>query len=144
MPKKLVIVIVAFLIIALASWLAYITLYNKPHRQIAAEEAIVSLQASVLFNAYTSDEARADSLYLNKVLQVQGVVEKVVNNEQGITLVLEGAELFGVSCALAESEKQKASQIKVGNTVTLKGLCNGMLMDVVLVKCVLLGDKTAS
>src|SRR5687768_8659015 len=140
MLKKSVILLLFLVIVALVGWLVYTNLYNKPHRQLANEEARVSVQASELFNAYTSDETRADSLYLNKVLQVEGVVEKVLNNEQGITLVLEGAELFGVSCALAESEKQKAGQIKVGNTVRLKGLCNGMLMDVVLVKCVLLND----
>ena len=143
MSKKSVIQLFSLLIIIVSVWFIYTNLYNKPHRQIASEEAQISLQASELFNAYSSDEVKADSLYLNKVLQVQGVVEKILTHEQGITLVLAGAELFGVSCTLAESEKQKADQIKVGSTISLKGLCNGMLMDVVLVKCVLLEERAA-
>ena len=139
MPKKAVIILSGLIVIVLIGWLVYTNLYNKSHREIAAEEAVVFLQAPELFNAYTSNEVRADSLYLNKVLQVQGAVENILHNEQGaITLVLEGTDLFGISCELAESETQKAAQIKIGNTVILKGLCNGMLVDVVLAKCVLI------
>ncbi|QHT66326.1 hypothetical protein GXP67_06470 [Rhodocytophaga rosea] len=138
MKRKTGIISGLILIGILAAWLVYSKVYNKPHRQITGEQAAYAVKSVALFGAYETDENRADSLYLNKVLQVEGKVEKIFQNEKGeLTLVLTGNEMFGISCTMADSEKEKLQHIKPGGEAKLKGLCNGMLMDVVLVKCVL-------
>lgn len=138
MNRKTGIISGIILIGVLAAWLVYSKVYNKPHRQIAGEQAAYVVSSADLFGAYETDESKADSLYLNKVIQVEGNVEKVSQNEGGeTTLMLAGNEMFGISCTMADSEIEKIQHIKPGSKVKLKGLCNGMLMDVVLVKCVL-------
>jgi hypothetical protein len=139
MKRRSSIIFGLILISILTAWLVYSKVYNKPHRQIAGEQAAYAVKSVALFGAYETDEEKADSLYNNKVIQVEGKVENILQNEQGeTTLVLTGNELFGISCTMADSEKEKLKKIKTGSEVKLKGLCNGMLMDVVLVKCVLI------
>jgi hypothetical protein len=132
------------LIIGMFAMLGIITaysLYNKPHRQTSKETPVVQVQAVQLYNRYISDEVGADSLYLDKVLQVHGVVEEVLTNEHGEkVLMLETPELFGVSCTMDSTQKGNLQDIKIGEEVTVKGFCHGMLMDVVLVGCILV-DK---
>ena len=44
--------------------------------------------------------------------------------------------LGGVICQLDELSEHKRTEFETGETVQLKGRCTGMLMDVVLVRCV--------
>lgn len=124
--------------IILCVLMAFIYAYNKPHRQVMNETPLLTIQAYELFTQYTADEKAANSLYLDKVLQVQGTVGEIIRNEQGeTTLVLKDeTEPFGVSCTMQQKQRKNISTIQVGDRVVIKGLCTGMLMDVVLVKCV--------
>ena len=114
------------------------SLYNKPHRQAGNAAPDLKVKATELYAMYTANESKADSLYLDKVLQVEGIVKEILTNENGDkVLMLESPELFGISCSMADSQSQDLAAVNVGAPVTVKGICHGMLMDVVLVKCVL-------
>jgi hypothetical protein len=137
-PKVWILIIGLFVTLGIIT--AY-SLYNKPHRQASNEVPAMEVQAVQLYNRYVSDEGGADSLYLDKVLQVYGVVEEILTNEHGEkVLMLETPELFDVSCTMDSTQKNKLQEIKIGDEVAIKGLCHGMLMDVVLVECILI-DK---
>lgn len=123
---------------ALACWIGYKYIYNKPHRDVAAEAPVLVVKAAELYAAYTMDEKGADSMYLNKVLQVEGTIGNInINDKSTGIVVLEGSGAFGISCTMAEGEKQKLGSYTAGSQIKLKGLCNGLLMDVILVKCTL-------
>ncbi|MBX9783667.1 MAG: OB-fold putative lipoprotein [Chitinophagaceae bacterium] len=106
--------------------------WNKPKTEVADADAI-KIEAATLFNAYTKDEASANKLYLEKVLQVNGEVTEVIQNEEGLKVVLLKTEdaMFGVNCTL----EQKNITVSKGEKVTLKGICTGYLTDVVLIRC---------
>jgi len=54
-------------------------------------------------------------------------------------LLLEtSADEAGVLCTLEMSEKEKISGKKVGELITVKGVCAGMLFEVVLNRCTLM------
>lgn len=128
-------------VLALAGIVVAYSLYNKPHRQAGEVTPDIDIQATKLYTMYVEDEAKADSLYLDKVLQVHGVVEEIVTDENGNKVfMLESPELFGISCTMENSKSDEILAMKLGTQVTVKGICHGMLMDVVLVKCVLV-DK---
>jgi hypothetical protein len=69
---------------------------------------------------------------------VQGTVGEIIQNEQGESTILlkNDAAPFGVSCTMQASQKKQISTIQPGDWVVIKGLCTGMLMDVILVQCV--------
>jgi len=118
----------------IAAGIAYF-MYNKPHRDVAAEEAAFSLTADVLYDEYEADENAANEKYLDKILKVNGTVAEVGTNDAGQTNVIiaaENAMLGGVS---ATFDNAPSSPISEGQQLTVKCRCTGKLMDVVLVNC---------
>ncbi|KAA3624091.1 MAG: hypothetical protein DWQ02_23520 [Bacteroidetes bacterium] len=112
-------------------------LFNKPHKNMNKAKADIKIEAPELFSAFESDELAANEKYLDKVVEVTGVVSEVKQEDGIISVVLETEDLmFGVICQLDEYSESRKSDFKIGESVTLKGLCTGSLMDVVLVRCV--------
>lgn len=113
-------------------------LYNKPHQNMQRAKADMTLPASELFSAFEANEDAANAQYLDKVVQVEGVIQDINQDENGqFSLTLEsGSDMFGVICQFDEQSEHQTDHLKTGQKVTLKGICTGMLMDVVLVRCV--------
>lgn len=112
-------------------------MYNKPHKDMEDAKADISLTATELFKAFEADEAKANGNYLDKVIVVKGIVQDVSKDEEGNTsLTLESEGMFGVICKLDNLAEHKRTEFKTGEEVIFKGICTGVLMDVVLVRCV--------
>ncbi|MCB0567352.1 MAG: hypothetical protein KDD01_23535 [Phaeodactylibacter sp.] len=128
---------IGFLLALLGLGVGYF-MYNKPHQNMEKAEADMTLESTALFSAFEANEAEANEKYLDKVIKISGTVKEVNTDEEGnISLTLEsGNELFGVICQMDNLTKQEKTDFKIGEQVTLKGICTGMLMDVVLVRCV--------
>jgi hypothetical protein len=137
--NKTVKIILALVILggAIGAFVGY-KMYNKPHRDISEEEPDFSYTADELYNDYSSNEEEANAKYLDKVIQVSGEVDMVEINQGGdinITLSAEEAMMGGVSATVDSRFKAQAEEISIGDEITLKCRCTGMLMDVVLVDC---------
>jgi len=131
--KKLIPVIILIAVI-IGGTVAY-RMYNKPHRDIATEDAAFSLTADALFDAFEADETAANALYLDKVIELTGEVAEVTENSAGqavITITAANAMLGGVSATMQEAGEVNISE---GETVTVKCRCTGYLMDVILINC---------
>lgn len=113
-------------------------MYNKPHKNMESAKADLSVSAEELFTEYETDEARANEKYLEKIVVVKGQVKDYSTNEEGhISLTLQSnSEMFGVICELDNLTDHARTEFAIGETVSIKGICTGMLMDVVLVRCV--------
>ena len=112
-------------------------MYNKPHENIKKAKADHTISAEDLFAEYEKSEDAANTKYLDKVIQIRGTVSGVKTDDNGIVNVtLNSGGMFGVICTLDEHAKHKRTDFKKGDKVTFKGKCTGMLMDVVLARCV--------
>lgn len=113
-------------------------IYNKPHQDIRSAAADYKISATSLFSAYEANEEAANEKYLGKMLEVTGVVQEVKKDEEGKTSVTldGGSMMFGVICKLDDFSAPRRTEFAEGEHVTFKGECTGMLMDVVLVRCV--------
>ncbi len=121
------------LIVVLIASGIVIYLYNKPGRSAASEKG-VGVTAADLATAYSKDEAAANKVYLDKTLDVKGVISEVTTNQQAKTVVtLEGTDMAGVQCTLLET----TDGLKKGDSIHLKGICTGFLTDVVIDRCVI-------
>jgi len=114
-----------------------IYLWNKPVTSTSKLDAEVKVTATELFDAYTLDETASDATYLGKVLEVTGTLKEIRTTDNGKpALVLETNDaLFGVLCEF--EDEAVANALKPGATVVIKGICSGMLFDVVLNRCVI-------
>lgn len=120
--------IYAGLVIAAAAATAGYLYINKPHRSLSDEDGI-AVSADSLFLAFATNEANANTRYLNAVVRVSGVVKTVEQNTEGrVVIVLDsGDPMFGINCTL-----EGAGNATVGQRVTVKGICTGYLADVVI------------
>lgn len=123
----------------IAGLLIALYLYNKPHPNLASQKADIQVSSTALFQAFEADETAANDQYLNTLIEVEGkVAEKNATEDGGYTLVLGAAEqAFGVNCAFLPADSEGVDQLAVGDQVTIKGICAGMLMDVNLSRCIL-------
>jgi hypothetical protein len=134
MNRKLRVLLIALLIITvLGSAIGYF-MWNKPQRNVENEKGIV-VTAAQLVKDYQTSETEANKKYLDKAIQVTGTVSDTKNNQEGnSTITLASDDVFtGVFCTL----KQSTTNLNSGATVTIKGICSGMLTDVRLREAVI-------
>lgn len=111
---------------------------NKPHRNVEASAA-VNVTATALANEYETNEAGANKKYLDKVLEVNGTITGVSKNQKAETVIaLKGTDMSGLLCTI---EGTFTSEFKVGDAISLKGICTGYLSDVILVRCAIQPKK---
>lgn len=132
-------IIPAVILIATAMFLF---VYNKPHRSVRNEEPAYKLSVAELVEEFEADEQEAHSRYGGKVLQVRGPLKEMIRNDSSVILLMGDTDaMTGVSCYLLEDQAELSENLTSGETVSVKGICNGMLMDVMLDKGILLTDE---
>ena len=129
--KNKIIIIIAFIAAIAFSVYYYIFIYSSNnHRQVQSEIGIV-ITSDSLVAKYQADEKLANSLYLNKAVVVTGNLLSVDKNQEGkTTLVLGRADSFS-NVSVTMISNSPLTQ-KVGESITIKGLCTGALSDVVI------------
>lgn len=127
--KKILWIVVILLLIGVAG---YFYVFHKPHRDIAGEKAELHLASSSLVQEYSSDEQSANAKYLDKVVEVEGVVAE----QSPGALKLEN----GVFCSMLKGGGQ---EVAVGAKVKIKGRVVGydeLFEEVKLDNCQLVQD----
>ncbi len=131
--RKKIVFFIAIVLLCFAGWGFY--LFNKPHEGVGGAEADITIQATDLYQQYSTDEAKANAKYINKIIAVTGTVSEVNKENNTCTILLKKEnEEGGVSCNLFTHTNTNA---KKGETLTIKGRCTGFLMDVALADCVI-------
>jgi len=127
---KLIYAIAVVAITALGGYY-YVFVYSKTHhRNVQSEKGIV-IQADSLSAAYQANEKNANALYLNKAVEISGTIVSIDKNQEGkITLIIGRSDSFSnVSVTLISTLPLTQ---KIGETITIKGVCTGALSDVIV------------
>ena len=108
-------------------------MYNKPVESLKHKKADVSTSADQLLTEYEADEKTANEKYLGKVVEVNGRITGITNEEGKNKVILEtSSPMASVICEMEES--MNMSDLKAGDNVKVKGMCTGYLSDVILVQ----------
>ncbi|MEN8137613.1 MAG: hypothetical protein ABFR62_04195 [Bacteroidota bacterium] len=120
---------------------AYWYTFMQPHKNLLKVEPEFEIGAENFFTEFSDDETTSNAKYLGKVVEITGKVVEL-NKENNQTVIVLKDELFGVSTYLDENFCKEYPEIletvKVGDTVTLRGQCDGMLSDVVVSRAVII------
>ncbi len=132
--KYLLITIGVFLLIGALSSLY---LYYMPDKNLASSTADFTVKANALFNEYDQNQTAGDQKYMDRIIEVAGRIAEISKDQKGATVILLRSQeaISGVLCTLKEGEQVNK---KVGDKIKMRGICTGMLMDVVLNKCVVM------
>lgn len=105
--------------------------------EILAYTPAISVSARELYADYEANGVAADEKYKGKVLRVTGVVNNIDRDVlDKIYVTLSGNDYYGdIQCFFAENHVQTAAQLSKGQTITVKGKCDGKMMNVLLRGC---------
>jgi len=115
--------------------------YLEYSRDVAGADELpvkVTATAEALLQEFQADEQAATAKYVGhkeQVVKVSGTIRSLDRQDDGhVNVVLEtGDALAGVVCEFAWADVPDTW--RPGSPVTVIGICTGMLMDVVLVRC---------
>lgn len=101
-----------------------------------AGDPAMKVTADQLVTEFSDHEDAATHKYVDQVLQVQGVIHEVIEQE-GTFVILLGKEAAAarVSCTLRRNNDAVAYGLTTGDRLDIKGRCTGFLLDVVLNDC---------
>lgn len=105
-----------------------------PKADLLNEKPDFYITSNELISDYLDNEPKADEKYLNKLVQISGEVKQINLTDQSSSILLVANGMSNVICQLNQNQK---TNVKVGDELTLKGICTGYLMDVVLVECII-------
>ena len=128
--------------IVLLTLVIALTLINREEHSVLESKADFSLSAAELIDAFSENETEAYALYGGKVLEVQGAVMQVTGDESAPILMLgDTSRNISISCYLQTGTAQQYAGLERGDVVKVKGICNGMLMDIMLDRAILLTQQ---
>jgi DNA/RNA endonuclease YhcR with UshA esterase domain len=128
-------IILGILILGIVGAFVAYKMFNKPHVNVANTKSDIFLSADKILNDFSANEITANSKYLEKIIEVKGVISELnIEKKKGI-ITLKTTDDFGsVLCHLSEEATKEMNALIEGQTITVKGICTGYLMDVILVK----------
>lgn len=113
--------------------------FSAPKASVKAKAVDFTLSATELFQEYSENQSVADQKFIDQIIQISGTIYEISEDQQGATVFFleTGENNAGVLCTMTVAESAKVKAKKVGDPITLKGFCSGMLMEVVLNRCTL-------
>jgi hypothetical protein len=139
------ITVVILLVVSLAAWYGY-SEYNRKPASMEDTRADYTFTTATLLAAFEKDEAGANKLYLDKVLEVEGAIKESTADEKGFYTITIGdtASLSSVRCSMDSLSSSKAAALQAGKSIKARGVCTGYMADellgsdVTLVRCVII------
>jgi hypothetical protein len=135
MKQKILIGALITIVLAIAAvW--FFVFYAPTHfKRDVADEKGIQITAAALVKAYQENESNANTLYLDKPIEIKGEIGEVKADQTGnTTLTLKSEDAFAsVFCTLKKADPS----LKAGQTITVKGICTGFLSDVVLKEAII-------
>lgn len=129
-----IIILVGVLIVSFV----FIKMYNKPHKDIANAQPEYVVSVKELAEEFQVDEKDANKKYLDNILQVKGEIASIsTNNGKSVLTLRQEGSSTNIICTLDASENKKVLLLKEGQAVTVKGICTGFLMDIMLIRTII-------
>jgi hypothetical protein len=139
--QKLLLILAAVLVTVFCA-----TFYFKVNQKIQIDTINIETETQVtskkLIAAFLNNESDANLRYVEKAIEIQGVVKEVTYNNDRCTIFLQGdTEFSSVMCVMKKNQYQEIQKLKKGQSVILKGVCKGFLMDVIFLDGIIVNSR---
>lgn len=123
---KILAVIAALLLIG------YLVVTNLPKASVKSKTAVATFSATDIYDAFSTDESKAEKEYIGKVLVINGTVSEIYDDENGAPVVMlsGNGEAPAALVTMEKNQKSKLAIYKEGDDISIKAACTGMLMEV--------------
>ena len=112
---------------------------QKEEAEAVKSGPATNITASSLVAAYKANEVQADSKYKGETLEVSGVVKSISKDilDSAYITLSGGDPVRSVQCYFQASEQSKLGSLNKGQSLTVRGRCEGVMMNVQLKDCVI-------
>lgn len=113
--------------------------WNAKPNEINRMDTQLFISSNDLLLSFKDGDSLIYKDYIEKAIQVNGVLKKITTKGNAITFLIDGSGSgHYVLCALKESENNKSSLVNIGDEVTIKGIYKGNLLDAILLECIII------
>lgn len=136
--KKKRILLIVFLVGLVAAYFVYDN-FLKTAPAMKRLDAEYQVNAVPFYTEFDENEEAANVKYLNKIVEVKGIVESVETPEGSLPIISLKTDGFGVVKCTMESvlDEDDLAQLKLNATVVLRAECIGVLLDVLLIRAII-------
>lgn len=116
--------------------------FNKPQIDVKKAETELRINSNELIHSFISDETKADSSFVERVIEVEGIVEKITFKNEKTSIILQTQiDSSNIICEMRDDDYDRLAVLKEGEEVIVKGVCKGFLMDVIILNCIFVPDE---
>lgn len=134
--KKMIAVVV--LVAMIAASVYFYKEYNRRPSDLTGAKPAFTIAATDLVNEFETDEPAANKKYLGKIIQLTGMIASARYLQDTLTSIIIGEGMHKVSCEFDKRHTTKAlGQQQEANSITIKGICTGYLLDVEMNRCII-------
>lgn len=134
--------LIAVVIVAIVFW-GYISFQKPARTNISEVHSSSQVRAGEIIGLFQRNESAANTSYINKVIVVQGTIKEISFLNQRKTVILESEKFKNnfIICEMSPLSKDRIPELTIGDTISLKGICKGYLLDVILLNCIPTDEK---
>jgi hypothetical protein len=114
MKRKKIIILILIILSIIILGLIYNYTFNSKHRDIAKEEASITLSSKELYSQFQKNELLATTNYLDKVIEIQGEITSIDEKEIVISNQIQ-----------VNLNVQEMNKVINKTLITIKGRCVG-------------------
>lgn len=126
------------------SLLAIASTEESVEEDISGKGPDITISANDLHAAYDDNEVAADTKYKGKIIQVSGTVEDIgkdITDTIYVTLAAgDEYSMSSIQCFFADSHTEAAANLSKGDRVTIKGMGDGLMGNVLIRGCSLVKE----
>jgi len=135
--KHRVVVTMAVIIVVITGIYGYKE-YTRKLPDTHTLKATFKLTAGDLLRQFEADEFKATAQYSDRVIMVQGIIGSIQTSDFGGTIFLNNENsITSVICQFDQKDFKEIPEMHKGESISIKGICSGYLMEVVMVRCVI-------
>lgn len=123
------------MIVAVSTTLLIVVL--KRTTQTQAIETELNVKAQEFFLQLNDAQDTELVAYVEKALEVEGVIKNITERDGVYSLVLEGDNMGrNVICEMQKDQSAEIARLKIGDKIVVKGIFKGFLLDAILLNCI--------
>jgi tRNA_anti-like len=133
--KKIIRIILVTLLVVIAGVALYIYKeYNRKPKDLAGLKPKFTVSAVDFIKEFSIGEKTANEKYLDKIIEVNGIVKESIQDEKGFYTIVLGDTLAmsSVRCSMDSIHNGSLKNISAGNNLSIKGICTGYNADELL------------
>src|SRR5580698_8143841 len=101
--RRLLVTLPVLILLCVAIWAIYE--YKKPHTGAGDKTTNIYIDATGLYNDFSKNETTANAKYLDKIIEVNGIVDDVQNTNGALVIMLNANQIMGgISCKMFDAK----------------------------------------